>query len=117
MADWQPRDAVKQMAESKGWTVRRIKIDDGCYEITGRDAKGDDIEAKVHPATLAIVEMESEGGDDDDDEDDDEDGDEDGNAGNSSLVAPDSQSAAPSTSPAPRNPLLNGNSPPSAVVQ
>ena len=117
MADWQPRDAVKQMAASKGWTVRRIKIDDGCYEITGRDAKGDDIEAKVHPATLAIVEMESEGGDDDDDEDDDEDGDEDGNAGNSSLVAPDSQSAAPSTSPAPRNPLLNGNSPPSAVVQ
>ncbi|MEZ5832220.1 MAG: PepSY domain-containing protein [Dongiaceae bacterium] len=117
MADWQPRDAVKQMAESKGWTVRRIKIDDGCYEITGRDAKGDDIEAKVHPATLAIVEMESEGGDDDDDEDDDEDGDEDGNAGNSSLVAPDSQSAAPLTSPAPRNPLLNGNSPPSAVVQ
>lgn len=113
MADWQPRDAVKQMAESKGWTVRRIKIDDGCYEITGRDAKGDDIEAKIHPTTLEIVEMESEGNDADEDDEDDEDE----NTGNSSLVAPDSQGAAPSTSPAPRNPLLNGNSPPSAVVQ
>jgi hypothetical protein len=116
MADWQPRDAVRQMAESKGWTVQRIKIDDGCYEITGRDAKGDDIEAKIHPATLEIVEMESEGNHENDDEDDEDDDDEDGNAGNSS-VAPSQQGTAPSTSPAPRNPLLNGNSPPSVIVQ
>ena len=29
MADWQPRDAVAMLAEENGWTVRRIKIDDG----------------------------------------------------------------------------------------
>ncbi len=67
MADWQPREAVQQMAEDQGWTVRRIKTDDGCYEIKGRDASGREIEVKVDPATLAIVEFEYEDDDDDDD--------------------------------------------------
>jgi len=66
MADWQPRGAVQQMAEAQGWTVRRIKTDDGCYEIKGRDAQGREIEAKIDPATLAIVEMEYDDDDDDD---------------------------------------------------
>lgn len=63
MADWQPRGAVAQLAEDNGWTIRRIKIDDGCYEINGRDAEGRRIEVKVDPATLEIIEMEYEGGD------------------------------------------------------
>lgn len=60
MADWQPKEAVARMAEKNGWTVRRIKIDDGCYEIDGRDATGRFIEVTVHPATLDIIEMEFE---------------------------------------------------------
>jgi hypothetical protein len=63
MADWQPREAVAQLAADQGWTVRRIKIDDGCYEIVGRDAEGRSIEVKIHPGTLQIVEFELEGGD------------------------------------------------------
>lgn len=58
MADWQPREAVQKMTEAQGWTVRRINTDDGCYEIKGRDASGREIEVKVDPATLAIVEFE-----------------------------------------------------------
>lgn len=69
MADWQPRAAVQTMAGAQGWTVRRIKTDDGCYEIEGRDAMGREIEVKVDPATLAIVEFEYEDDDDDDDDD------------------------------------------------
>lgn len=65
MADWQPRDAVQKMATAKGWTVRRIKTDDGCYEIKGRDATGREIEVKVDPATLDVVEFEYEDDDDD----------------------------------------------------
>jgi hypothetical protein len=65
MADWQPRDAVARLAEESGWTVRRIKIDDGCYEIDGTDATGKRIEVTVHPSTLEIVEMEYEEGEDD----------------------------------------------------
>lgn len=66
MTDWQPREAVQNMAEAQGWTVRRIKTDDGCYEIKGRDAQGREIEVKVDPGTLAIVEMEYDDDDDDD---------------------------------------------------
>ena len=60
MANWQPRAAVAQLAAEQGWTLRRIKIDDGCYEIDGRDAQGRAIEVKIHPGTLAIVEFEFE---------------------------------------------------------
>ncbi|CUH67448.1 hypothetical protein TG4357_03015 [Thalassovita gelatinovora] len=65
MVDWQPREAVAQLAVENGWTVRRIKIDDGCYEINGRDADGRQIEVTVHPSTLQIIEIEYEDKDDD----------------------------------------------------
>lgn len=64
MADWQPREAVTQLAKDKGWTLRRIKIDDGCYEIDGRDAQGRRIEVTIHPATLEVIEIEFEDDDD-----------------------------------------------------
>jgi hypothetical protein len=67
MIDWQPRDAVVRLAEQNGWKVRRIKIDDGCYEVVGTDAKGRKFEVKVHPGTLAVVEYEY--GDDEEEED------------------------------------------------
>jgi len=58
MADWQPRDAISRLAAEKGWTVRRIKVDDGCYEIKGQDAEGRRIEVTIHPATLQVIEFE-----------------------------------------------------------
>jgi hypothetical protein len=58
MAQWQPREVVQRMAEAHGWTVRRIKIDDGCYEIDGRDADGRASEMTVDPATLTILAIE-----------------------------------------------------------
>jgi hypothetical protein len=60
MADWQPREAVARLAEASGWTVRRIKIDDGCYEIDGSDAQGRRIEVTLHPATLEVIELDYE---------------------------------------------------------
>ena len=65
MSDWHPRDAVARLAKKNGWTVRRIKFDDGCYEIDGSDALGRRIEVTVHPSTLQVIEFEYE----DDDED------------------------------------------------
>ena len=58
MTDWQPREAVQRMAEKQGWTVRRIKIDDGCYEVDGLDASGRRVEAVVDPATLKFLSFE-----------------------------------------------------------
>ena len=66
MADWKPREAVAAMAAELGWTVRRIKIDDGCYEIIGTDAEGRQMEATVNPATLEVMRIEA--GDDDHDD-------------------------------------------------
>lgn len=65
MTDWQPREAVTRLAAEKGWTVRRIKVDDGCYEIIGRDAEGRSIEATVHPATLQVLDVEYKDDNDD----------------------------------------------------
>ncbi|MGB3831265.1 MAG: PepSY domain-containing protein [Mesorhizobium sp.] len=64
MADWQPRDAVVRLAEENGWVVRRIKIDDGCYEIKGADREGRRIEVTVHPGTLQVIKVEYEDEDD-----------------------------------------------------
>ena len=64
MANWQPRGAVEDLAAANDWTVRRIKIDDGCYEIDGRDSANRAIEVKVHPGTLQIIDIEYEDEDD-----------------------------------------------------
>lgn len=66
MTDWQPRAAVAELAASRGWQVRRIRVDDGCYQILGQDAAGRSIEVTLDPATLAVIEIEL--GDDDGDE-------------------------------------------------
>lgn len=57
---WQPREAAMQVAERNGWTVRDFEIDDGCYEIEGRDHRGREIEVKLDPATLQIVDLDYE---------------------------------------------------------
>ncbi|MCA8869785.1 MAG: PepSY domain-containing protein [Rhodobacteraceae bacterium] len=57
IADWQPRDAVLALASQKGWTVTRVKVDDGCYEIRGNDSEGHRIEVKIDPGSLDLVEM------------------------------------------------------------
>ncbi|MEC5325693.1 PepSY domain-containing protein [Aurantimonas sp. A3-2-R12] len=98
MASWQPREAVQKMAEAQGWTVRRIKTDDGCYEIDGRDAKGREIEVTVDPGTLAIVGTEY------DDEDD---------AGN----RPDMNAAPAGTVAPPDSGLFVPGSKPGVVVE
>jgi len=54
---WQPRSAVTALAQRNGWEVDRLKIDDGCYEIKGRDAEGRRFKAKLDPATLDVVDM------------------------------------------------------------
>lgn len=57
---WQPREAALQVAQDNGWTVRDFEVDDGCFEIKGRDADGREVEVKLDPATLQVVEMEND---------------------------------------------------------
>ncbi|SIS97555.1 PepSY domain-containing protein [Neptunomonas antarctica] len=60
VADWQPKERLRQMMIDNGWDVKRIKVDDGCYEIKGRDRNGHRVEAKFSPATLEIRDLEIE---------------------------------------------------------
>ncbi|WP_145110325.1 PepSY domain-containing protein [Cereibacter sediminicola] len=60
MADWQPRAAVEALAATEGWTIRRLKVDDGCYEIKGWDRDGVEVEITLDPASLAVIEIETD---------------------------------------------------------
>jgi hypothetical protein len=57
VADWQPKERLRQMMVEHGWDVKRIKVDDECYEVKGLDRNGHEVEAKVSPATLNILQL------------------------------------------------------------
>ncbi len=52
---WQPQEKLEKDLKGKGWQIRRIKIDGGCYEVYAVTDKGDRVEAYFHPVTLAPV--------------------------------------------------------------
>jgi len=51
----QSQDKLSAMLKEKGWQVRRIKEDGGCYEVYAVDEKGQRTESYFHPRTLAPV--------------------------------------------------------------
>jgi hypothetical protein len=53
--DWQATDVLTKQLEAKGWKVRRVKVDGGCYEVYALDDKGQKVEAYFHPKTLDPV--------------------------------------------------------------
>lgn len=64
VASWQPRENLREKLEAEGWTVHRIKVDDGCYEVRGLDADGIRAEASFAPASLTMMKWEREDSDD-----------------------------------------------------
>lgn len=52
---WQPVETLEKRLKEKGWTIRRIKEDGGCYEVYAINEKGERVEAYFHPVTLASV--------------------------------------------------------------
>lgn len=55
---WQPREVLRQQIERQGWTVQRIRVDDGCYEVRGTDRLGNRFKAKYLPDSLRIRKLE-----------------------------------------------------------
>lgn len=53
--NWQPQGELEKRLADKGWQVRRIKVDGGCYEVYAIDENGDRVEAYFHPETLEPV--------------------------------------------------------------
>jgi hypothetical protein len=56
--NWQPIERLEQLMNESKWQVKRIKVDDGCYEVDGQDPQGNEIEAKFSPATLLLKKFE-----------------------------------------------------------
>lgn len=52
---WQSAEKLEQQLKEKGWQIRRIKEDGGCYEVYAFDEKGQRGEFYFHPVTLAPV--------------------------------------------------------------
>ena len=52
---WQAQEKLTAVLKEKGWQVRRIKEDGGCYEVYALNEKGERVEAYFHPRTLAPV--------------------------------------------------------------
>jgi hypothetical protein len=65
IASWQPRETLRMQLEANGWTVYRIKVDDGCYEVKALDKNGERVEASFSPTSLELLKVEYE---DDEDE-------------------------------------------------
>jgi hypothetical protein len=65
LSDWQPRAALQRKLEAEGWTVLKIRSDDGCYKVLARDGRGATLKAKFDPATLEPVGRERGRHDDD----------------------------------------------------
>ncbi len=54
-AGWKPESALREELTKKGWNIRRIKEDGGCYEVYAIDDKGRRVESYFHPVTFAHV--------------------------------------------------------------
>ncbi|EYR82597.1 MULTISPECIES: PepSY domain-containing protein [unclassified Shinella] len=48
---WMTEDAMKDKAKAMGLDVRRVKVENGCYEVYAIDAKGAKVETIFNPET------------------------------------------------------------------
>ena len=52
VSGWKSQKALTDKLTKEGWTVRKSKVDGGCYEVYGTTPEGDRVEAYFHPVTL-----------------------------------------------------------------
>lgn len=52
VSGWKSQNALTDKLANDGWTVRKSKVDGGCYEVYGTTPEGDRVEAYFHPVTL-----------------------------------------------------------------
>ena len=54
-AERQSIETLQQKLESEGWAVKKVKVDDGCYEAYATDPEGNKVEAYFDPKTFELV--------------------------------------------------------------
>nr|VFJ60112.1 MAG: Peptidase propeptide and YPEB domain-containing protein [Candidatus Kentron sp. FM]VFJ73460.1 MAG: Peptidase propeptide and YPEB domain-containing protein [Candidatus Kentron sp. FM]VFK21066.1 MAG: Peptidase propeptide and YPEB domain-containing protein [Candidatus Kentron sp. FM] len=53
--EWQPMEALQAKLEADGWTIKKMKVDDGCYKTHATDAEGQQVKAYFNPKTFEAV--------------------------------------------------------------
>ena len=48
-------DALAQLSNEFNWTISKMKIDDGCYELHVTDEDGNVLKVKIDPETMDVV--------------------------------------------------------------
>lgn len=51
-AQWKSMEKLQAELKSKGWEIRKAKVDGGCYEVYGTDPDGNRVEAYFHPVSF-----------------------------------------------------------------
>lgn len=54
-AEWQPMENLEAKLTADGWTVKKIKTEDGCYEVYAQTPDGKRVEAYFNPKTFEAV--------------------------------------------------------------
>ncbi len=54
-AERRPQMELQHKLVQDGWKVRRVQVENGCYEVYGFDAKGERVEAFFDPKTFERV--------------------------------------------------------------
>jgi hypothetical protein len=49
---WKTRAVLEASLVEQGWTVKKSKVDGGCYEVYGTTPEGERVEAYFHPVSL-----------------------------------------------------------------
>jgi len=49
---WKTRAELEAALVKQGWTVKKSKVDGGCYEVYGTTPEGERVEAYFHPVSL-----------------------------------------------------------------
>lgn len=52
MQSW---ESLIQLTEEFGWSISKMKLDDGCYELNVIDQGGNYLKMTVDPATLEVI--------------------------------------------------------------
>jgi hypothetical protein len=52
---WLTEDAIRTKATELGYQVRRVEVDDNCYEVYAIGRDGAKVEAYFHPVSGALV--------------------------------------------------------------
>lgn len=55
MEAWQPVSRLREVTDKMGWTVLKIRADDGCYHVLATDRDGRVVKAVFDPQSLKLL--------------------------------------------------------------